>query len=305
MLRASELAKRLKMGALAGEASLGEDQAKDALVNDPLVIIPIANLDEFESSGSASIDLRLGTWFVSLRQARMSHLEVDSPSQNIQFSKTHYVPFGDSYYLHPRSFVLATTLEWVRLPRDLAAYVIGRSSWGRRGLIIATATGVHPGFKGYLTLEITNVGEIPIAIKPGMAICQLFFHRVTGPDPTNTDRSQFAGSRKPTVGRIRPDSFFRKLTNPPQVAWILSQFRLKLESVSSPEGLSDASELLDETAKNYIKDLPLDDRLSVESQLQEARESLEKRKKDLNDIDEKGKKDATDIDGKGTIGEST
>ena len=116
------------------------------------------------------------------------------------------------------------------------------------------------------------MGEIPIAIKPGMAICQLFFHQVTGPDPTNTDRSQFAGSRKPAVGRIRPDNFFRKLTNPPQVAWILSQFKLRLETESSLEGLSDASQLLDDTAKNYIKDLPLDDRLSVETQLREALE---------------------------------
>jgi len=148
----------------------------------------------------------------------MSHLEVDDRGMRTQFTKTHYVPFGDSYFLHPRSFVLGTTLEWVRLPRDLAAYVVGRSSWGRRGLIIATATGVHPGFTGCITLELTNVGEIPIAIKPGMAVCQLFFHEVSGPEAAGGDRSQFAASRKPTVGRINADEFFRKLTKPPETA---------------------------------------------------------------------------------------
>ena len=237
MLRATEIARRLRAGANAGEAELDGQPANDPLVNDPLVIIPMGDLDELDKNGSASIDLRLGTWFVSLRQARMSHLEVDDPSQNIQFAKTHYIPFGESYYLHPRNFVLATTLEWLRLPHDIAAYVIGRSSWGRRGLIIATATGVHPGFKGCLTLEITNVGEIPIAIKPGMAICQLFFHQVFGPEVSETDRSQFAGSRKPTIGRIRPDDFFLKLTNRPQKLTNCPQAEDNVPSaVESPEG---------------------------------------------------------------------
>ena len=184
---------------------------------DPLVITPSPDVSVLESSGSASVDLRLGSWFVSLRQPRMSHLEVDHPQTTAQFTKTHFVPFGESYFLHPRSFVLGITLEWVRLPRDLAAYVVGRSSWGRRGLIIATATGVHPGFKGCITLELTNVGEIPIAIKPGMAICQLFFHEVVGPDTESVDRSQFAASRKPMIGRVSTDRFFQKLTNSPQV----------------------------------------------------------------------------------------
>jgi dCTP deaminase len=274
MLKINEIARRMKMGAMAGEAELDEGLAKDPMVVDPLVIIPMVDPDEFATSGSASIDLRLGTWFVSLRQERMSHLEVDAPIQNVQFAKPHYVPFGKSYYLHPRSFVLATTLEWLRLPRNIAAYVIGRSSWGRRGLIIATATGVHPGFKGCLTLEITNLGEIPIAIKPGMAICQLFFHEVFGPDASSIDRSQFAGSRKPTIGRIRPDDFYRKLTNRPQVAWILTQYRHSLVARMDQEGRLDPSigvfDYLDKETRDYVNRLPSDERLSIESQLQEV-----------------------------------
>src|SRR5262245_36715464 len=119
---------------------------------DPFVITPgPREFEKFKASGSGAIDLRLGTWFMSLRQARMSHLAIDEPGAGVKLTKTQHIPFGDQYFLHPGNFVLGVTLEWIRVPNYLAAYVIGKSSWGRRGLIIATATGVHPGFKGCLT----------------------------------------------------------------------------------------------------------------------------------------------------------
>ncbi len=183
------------------------DEGNKPKTKDPLVITPRPIISD---AGSASVDLRLGTWFVTLRQARMLCLRADE-MHGEQLTKTRYVPFGEEYYLHPRSFVLSVTLEWIRLPREFGAYVTGRSSWGRRGLIIATATGVHPGFTGCLTLELTNVGEIPIAISPGMAICQLFLHRVEGSIQGTMDRTQFSGSRKPALGDVKSDDFARKL----------------------------------------------------------------------------------------------
>ncbi len=191
-------------------ANLLEEGAKPGAA-DPLVITPSPpDLKELAESGSASIDIRLGTWFVNLRQARMTHLAIDTPGAQSQLTKTHYVPFGDVYYLHPRCFVLSVTLEWIRLPKNIAAYVIGKSGWGRRGLIIATATGVHPGFKGCLTLELSNVGELPIAIKPGMQICQLFLHTVET-ETDHVDKSLFIGYRRPTLGKIEPDPIADKL----------------------------------------------------------------------------------------------
>lgn len=180
---------------------------------DPLVITPRPDPDTLRTKGSASIDLRLGTWFLTLRQARMRCLEVDAPveGKEAQLKKLHFVPFGDQYYLHPRAFVLGVTLEWLRLPANLSGYVLGRSSWGRRGLIIATATLVQPGFKGCLTLEITNVGEIPIAIKPGMTICQLSLHRVDGSGSQSVDRSPHVGHRRPGIGKIRLDDIAKAL----------------------------------------------------------------------------------------------
>ena len=183
--------------------------------NDPLIITPTPDLKNPQHLGSASVDIRLGCWFLSCRQSRISFLDVyessvDMPNES-KLAKSYYVPFGKGFILHPKAFVLGVTLEWIRLPVDRAAYVVGRSSWGRHGLIIATATGVHPGFTGCLTLELTNVGEIPIMVKPGTTICQLFIHQAQGGDPKLVDRCSFVGRRKPTLGANLLDETARQL----------------------------------------------------------------------------------------------
>jgi dCTP deaminase len=89
-----------------------------------------------------------------------------------------YVPFGRSLVIHPHQFILGMTLEYLRLPKGVLAYVIGRSTWGRLGLIVATAIGVHPGFAGCLILELRNLGETPLSLYPGQTIAQLFLHEV-------------------------------------------------------------------------------------------------------------------------------
>jgi dCTP deaminase len=178
-----------------------------------LCITPEPNLDELRQSGSASVDLRLGSWFVSLRRGRVPCLDVGANQTESRLTKTHYVPLGGRYYLHPRCFVLGVTLEWVRLPSDHAGYVIGRSSWGRRGLNIATAIGVHPGFTGCLTLELSNVGEIPIGLQPGMEVSQLFIHKADG-DDQRLDRSRFVGMRRPHLGAIGVDDLTKRMSRP-------------------------------------------------------------------------------------------
>lgn len=189
------------------------EQSRDEKTKDPLVIIPTQDLVKLRKSGSASIDLRLGCWFLILRRARTSFLEINSGTSELQIGKRLYVRFGDKYYLHPGSFVLGSTLEWLRLPSNLGAYITGMSRWGRRGLIIATAAGIHPGFRGCLTLELCNVGEIPIEIEPGMPICQVFFHRLEDTDSDNVDQSQFLCGRRPSLGEVKRDTFVNMLTN--------------------------------------------------------------------------------------------
>lgn len=182
---------------------------------DPLIITPLPILDDLKNSGAASLDIRLGCWFLACRPSRTGLLDVYEKKSDVpneaKLTKSYYVPFGEGFVLHPRNFVLGITMEWIRLPANRGAYVIGRSSWGRHGLIIATATGVHPGFTGCLTLELSNVGEIPITIKPGTAICQIFIHQVDSGDRETVDRSSFIGRRKPTLGTIELDETAKKL----------------------------------------------------------------------------------------------
>jgi len=185
---------------------------------DPLVITPFPNIEKVRASGSASIDLRLGCWFVTLRRPRTSELTFADPTEpspsEARLTKKHYIPFGKKFVLHPGCFVLGITLEWIRLKRNLAGYVTGRSSWGRRGLVIATAIGVHPGFTGCLTLELSNMGEVPLKIQPGTRICQLFLHEVEPQADQLVGRGSFNAKRQPVLGIVRVDEFAEKLANP-------------------------------------------------------------------------------------------
>lgn len=196
---------------LLPSSRIAELLAKDVLEDpDPLVIAPTPDLEKLKGKAGASVDLRLGTWFFAMKARRWAVLDERNSSSGIAAAEDlgtrYYVPFSGKYVLHPRSFVLATTLEWVRLPKYLGATVTGKSSWGRRGLIIETAPGVHPGFSGCLALEVTNVGEIPIALWPGVEICQLALQRLD----TNQERTpmtQFRGYRYPVVTLPTPDQF--------------------------------------------------------------------------------------------------
>src|SRR5439155_26160938 len=87
------------------------------------------------------------------------------------------ISLHDQFIIHPGQLVLGATLEYLSLPKTVAASVEGRSSWGRLGLIIATACSVAPGFKGCITLELVNDGEVPLVLYPGVRIAQLIFHR--------------------------------------------------------------------------------------------------------------------------------
>jgi len=146
-----------------------------------LVITPL--LDEAEQVGKASVDVRLGNEFVIVNKQTgilgIDPLRRTNLAQRLmKYQRQMKIPFGSPFYLHPQDFCLATTLEYLAFPQTLAAYVIGRSSWGRLGLIIATATMIEPGFKGTLVLELANVGSVPIVLYPMVRIAQLVLHSV-------------------------------------------------------------------------------------------------------------------------------
>jgi len=146
--------------------------------DDPLVIVPL--LDE-RQIGASSVDVRLGHQFIILRRAAVTHVDpTDRRRLATQIQRSQHkirVSLHEPFIIHPGQLALGATLEYISLPTSLTATVEGRSSWGRLGLIIATACNVDPGFKGCITLELVNNGEVPLVLYPGVRIAQLVFHR--------------------------------------------------------------------------------------------------------------------------------
>lgn len=94
--------------------------------------------------------------------------------------RTITVPDGEAYVVQPGEFVLGVTQEKISLPDDLVARVEGRSSLGRLGIIVHSTAGfVDPGFSGTITLEISNLNRLPVALYPGMRICQIAFEQMS------------------------------------------------------------------------------------------------------------------------------
>ncbi|MEW6418169.1 MAG: dCTP deaminase [Nitrospirota bacterium] len=158
---------------------LSEAELLDFIKSGRLVITPLLDNKQINR---ASIDVRLGNEFIVMKQTALSGLDVkeyEKLGQEIrQYQDKIRIRFKEPFVLHPQQFVLGSTLEYISLPRNLIAYVIGRSSWGRLGLVIATATFVDPGFKGTITLELVNLGSVPITLYPCVRIAQLVFHKL-------------------------------------------------------------------------------------------------------------------------------
>jgi dCTP deaminase len=128
----------------------------------------------------ASVDLRLGTSFRVFHNHRITAIDLADPPRNL--TEHVEVDEDESFVIHPGEFVLGRTQEHVELPDDIVARIEGKSSLGRLGLIVhATAGFVDPGFKGTLTLEITNLTRVPIILWPGKPIAQLSFMTLDRP----------------------------------------------------------------------------------------------------------------------------
>jgi dCTP deaminase len=171
---------------------------------DRLYVIPMLSKITKHDSGNASLDLRLGRWFLTLQQSSRTQLDFFETKEMTDnyLARKDFIRFDDTYVLHPTRFVLGSTLEWVRMPTSCAGSIVGKSSLGRHGLIIETAPVVHPGFSGCLTLELANVGEVPIALRPGMEIAQLQISRAEG---AGLGAGRFKGYRRPTLGSVKKD----------------------------------------------------------------------------------------------------
>jgi dCTP deaminase len=169
--------------------------------------------DEQLRDDQASIDVRLGFQFALMTPSLIESVDEFQHEQPPLLSNLYtrqYVPFGRRIVIHPHQFILAATLEYLRLPKNLMAYVIGRSTWGRLGLIVATAVGIQPNFAGTLTLELRNLGEAPLSLYPGQLIAQLFFHEVSGAE-VGEGLGQYSGAVELLPKRLSPPRTHEKL----------------------------------------------------------------------------------------------
>lgn len=152
----------------------------------------------------SSVDVRLDSLFRVFNNTRYTHID-PSIQQDELTSLVESKP-GEPFVLHPGEFVLGSTLELCTLPDDLAGRLEGKSSLGRLGLLTHSTAGfIDPGFSGHITLELSNVANLPITLWPGMKIGQLCLLRLTSPaeHPYGSSRagSKYQGQRGPTPSR--------------------------------------------------------------------------------------------------------
>lgn len=187
---------------------LSHDEILRAMEDTPtdrrLVITPMLSESQI---GEMSVDLRLGREFVTTRRANIPAIEPlkkdQAEVQTRKWQEVLLVPRGKTLVLHPGELILGGSFEYVRLPPNLGAYVTSRSSWGRLGLVIATATAIAPGYRGIITLELTNVGNAPLVLSPGVRIAQMLFHRI-GEDVIY--RGRYRCPTVPEMGKIHADA---------------------------------------------------------------------------------------------------
>jgi dCTP deaminase len=184
-----------------------------------LVVTPIVNARE--QFGPSSLDVHLSTDFRQLENLNLSSILLNerlSKENEALYTKRVVLSPRRSVYLHPGEFVLAATLEYFKFPDDLAGRIEGRSSWGRLGLLVhATAGFVDPGFEGALTFELSNVGRLPIELKPGLRLEQVCFFQMSQPSLipyAKKHRAKYFGAPGVQGSRAHADPEMRK--NPPK-----------------------------------------------------------------------------------------
>jgi dCTP deaminase len=156
----------------------------------------------------SSVDLHLDSDFRVFRNNRYPFIDVRSPQPDL--TDLVSITGDEPFILHPTEFVLGQTLEWVELPDDLVARLEGRSSLGRLGLLIHSTAGyVDPGWKGNLTLELSNVANLPIALYSGMKIGQISFFQMSSaverPYGSRELGSRYQGQSSPTASQYYKD----------------------------------------------------------------------------------------------------
>ena len=183
---------------------LSDQDIERYLEKGKIKIAPAPNLQE--QLGSCSIDFRLGNVFRVFEHSRHPHIDLRSTTDMGDLMRKVEVPDGEAFTMQPGECVLAATLEHFELADDVMARLEGRSSLGRLGIIVHSTAGLFdPGWVGTATLELGNLGRMPVKLYPGMRICAFTFEPLSSParvpyrlKPDN----KYAGQVEPQTSRV-------------------------------------------------------------------------------------------------------
>ena len=189
-------------------AILSDKDIKEHLKSGKIVINPLTN-PKVQIQPS-SVDLRIGREFKGFRIIRKPCIDPMDQSDLESYMESFYIDEGEPFIIHPGEFALATTYETIKLPNDLVARMEGRSSMGRLGVTMHVTAGyIDPGFHGKITLEISNIGKMPVALYTGQRVCQIVFETMTSPSEKpygHPDRdSKYMGQKSPVTSKIKHD----------------------------------------------------------------------------------------------------
>ncbi|NLK72173.1 MAG: dCTP deaminase [Clostridiales bacterium] len=172
---------------------LSDGTIKKMIASGELKIDPLTE----EQIQPASVDLRLGRHFLKVDENTVESMTLDKEIKYVEFT-------CDEVIIPPNSFLLATTMEYIKLPDNLTAFVEGRSSIGRIGLFIQNAGWVDPGFEGEITLELYNANRLPIKLTAGRRLCQLVFAQLDEV-ALNPYRGKYQKQKRATGSRVYLD----------------------------------------------------------------------------------------------------
>jgi len=183
--------------------TLSDRDIRAALAKGDIKIEPADGIEK--RIGPDGIDFRLGFTFLVFERNKQAYIDPRRADTIKGTTRQILVKVGEPFIIHPHELVLATTLERLTLADDLLGRLEGRSSLGRLGIIVhSTASIFHPGWDGTATMELGNLGVMPVALYPRMRVCMFTFERLSSPAerPYGTGKSKYQGQTGPLASGV-------------------------------------------------------------------------------------------------------
>jgi len=183
---------------------LSDKDIKKALKGGRIKVKPKPDLAS--QLGSCKLDLHLGSIYRVFNHSKTPYIDPKNPATLTDLTYEIKVKDGEAFTLHSGEFILAVTREHIEMPADLIGELEGRSSIGRMGVIVhSTAANIDAGFRGHITLELANMGKVPVMLYSGMRICSIVFEELTSPAEVpyfKKKTAKYLGQKTPLPSKI-------------------------------------------------------------------------------------------------------